>query len=298
MLFLFFFLWEVIIQEKLALEKGDEPSTSGLAANSSASNTGSTAATAATGGVSAATAVPNADTAPLSSSAAARRLGIERTGAESDADLVNPQHLQALMDMGFARDQCVEALLFTTSLEQATDYLLSAPPGPARTPLIGLGGVGSATAAATAAIAAAMDTDGNDEDAMMRAIALSLTADSERSDEATASPATGVGTSTSAGSVASTVAEKEPTEHILQGEPLSKQTLDKFVHQALKGCLSLLDSLPETVYRVCSLVVAMVQRNGEAYRDCMLASLAKEIGNCIAAMQVCVNLRSLLHIGV
>ena len=277
---LLFVIGEVIIHEKLALEKGDEPSTSGLASNSSASGSVSTAgATATTGSVSAVAAVPNAETAPPS--AAVRRLGIERTGAESDADLVNPQHLQALMDMGFARDQCVEALLFTTSLEQATDYLLSAPPpGPARTPFVG--GVGSATAA----IAAAMDTDGNDEDAMMRAIALSLTADSERSDEAIANTAAGVITSTSATSVATSVVEKEQTEHILQGEPLSKQTLDQFVQQALVGCLSLLDSLPETVYRVCSLVVAMVQRNGEAYRDSMLASLAKEIGNCIAAMQV------------
>lgn len=167
------------------------------------------------------------------------------------------------MDMGFPRDQCVEALLFTTSLEQATDYLLSTPPSLLRTPH------GGAVAAAAAAVAAttAMDTDGNDEDAVMRAIALSLTADAERGDE--------VGTS-----------EKELQEHILQGEPLSKQILDHFVQQALNGCLSLLDSLPETVYRVCSLVVAMVHRNGEAYRDSMLASLAKEIGNCVTALQV------------
>ena len=162
------------------------------------------------------------------------------------------------MDMGFPRDQGVEALLFTTSLEQATDYLLSTPPS-LRAPH---GAV--LAAAAAAAASAAMDTDGNDEDAVMRAIALSLTADSEES----------------------TTAEKEPQEHVLQGEPLSKQVLDQFVQQALTGCLTLLDSLPETVYRVCSLVVAMVQRNGEAYRDSMLASLAKEIANCVTALQV------------
>jgi E3 ubiquitin-protein ligase HUWE1 len=112
-----------------------------------------------------------------------------------------------------------------------------------------------------------MDTDGNDEDAVMRAIALSLTADSDRADDAG-------------------VVEKEPQEHVLQGEPLSKQVLDQFVQQALGGCLSLLDSLPETVYRVCSLVVAMVNRNGEMYRDSMLASLAKEIGSCVTSLQV------------
>lgn len=264
------------------MEKTDEPSTSGV--GSSSTNSGTSAATTVTSGTSATGAqVPNADAVP--SSAAARRLGIERTGAESDADLVNPQHLQSLMDMGFARDQCVEALLFTTSLEQATDYLLSAPPPLARTPSAGVGV--AATAAVNAAIVAAMDTDGNDDDAVMRAIALSLTADSERSDEGAAATTAGAIASTSTTAVAATsVGEKEQLEHVLQGEPLSKQILDQFVQQALMGCLSLLDSLPETVYRVCSLVVGMVQRNGEAYRDAMLASLAKEIGSCIAALQV------------
>ena len=165
------------------------------------------------------------------------------------------------MDMGFPRDQCVEALLFTTSLEQATDYLLSTPPALIRAP------TGAAVGGSASSVSSAMDTDGNDEDAVMRAIALSLTAESDRADDTGA-------------------VEKEPQEHLLQGEPLSKQVLDQFVHQALGGCLSLLDSLPETVYRVCSLVVAMVHRNGEMYRDSMLASLAKEIGNCVSSLQV------------
>ena len=164
------------------------------------------------------------------------------------------------MDMGFPREQCVEALLFTTSLEQATDYLLSTPPSLLRAP------TAAATAAASSA-SSAMDTDGNDDDAVMRAIALSLTSDPEKGEEGA-------------------VAEKEPQEQMLQSEPLSKQVLDNFVQQALTGCLSLLDCLPETVYRVCSLVVAMVHRNGEAYRDSMLASLAKEIGNCVTSLQV------------
>lgn len=40
---------------------------------------------------------------------------------------INSEHLQQLMDMGFNRDMALEALLQTTSLEQATDYLLSHP---------------------------------------------------------------------------------------------------------------------------------------------------------------------------
>ena len=165
--------------------------------------------------------------------------------------------------MGFLRDQCVEALIFTTNVELATEYLLTTPPGLLRTPV-------TTSSAVAAAASAAMDTDGNDEDAVMRAIALSLTADAEPADEA----------------AVVVVGAADMEEDVLKGEPLSKQVLDAFVEQALTGCLSLLDSLPETVYRVCSLVVAMVQRNGQAYRDSMLASLAKEIANCVAALQV------------
>ena len=180
---------------------------------------------------------------------------------------------QALIDMGFARDQCVQALLFSSSMEQATEFLLSSPPTVLRTPnptVVSAGGgrwqVAAASAAAVAAAAdAAMDTDGNDDDAVMRAIALSLTADPERVDE---------------------TVEKEQLEHVLQSEPLNKNVLDNFVEQALAGCLSLLDALPETVYRVCSVAVAMVQRNGNAYRDAMLASLAEEIATCVCALQV------------
>lgn len=45
---------------------------------------------------------------------------------------INPDHLQQLTDMGFARELAIEALLATNTLEQATDYLLSHPGLPAR----------------------------------------------------------------------------------------------------------------------------------------------------------------------
>ena len=93
------------------------------------------------------------------------------------------------MDMGFPREQCVEALLFTTSLEQATDYLLSTPPSLLPAP-------SAATTAAAASASSAMETDGNNDDAVMRAIALSLTPDPEKGEEGA-------------------VAEKEPQEQML-----------------------------------------------------------------------------------
>ena len=45
----------------------------------------------------------------------------------SDPDPINSVHLQSLMDMGFSREHCLEALNHTGGLEQATEYLLSNP---------------------------------------------------------------------------------------------------------------------------------------------------------------------------
>lgn len=46
------------------------------------------------------------------------------SGREHRPD-VNPTELSQLMDMGFSRDHCYEALILTASLEHATDYLLN-----------------------------------------------------------------------------------------------------------------------------------------------------------------------------
>ena len=48
----------------------------------------------------------------------------QNEGTEPD---VNGEWLLQLMDMGFSRERCIEALLHTPSVEQATDYLLSNP---------------------------------------------------------------------------------------------------------------------------------------------------------------------------
>ena len=60
-------------------------------------------------------------------------------------------------------------------------------------------------------------------------------------------------------------------------EPLKKEVIDEFASQALSGCLNLLDSLPETVYRVSELLLTVANRNGKEWRDNMLSSLTKEV---------------------
>lgn len=41
------------------------------------------------------------------------------------------------MDMGFTREHCYDALLHTSSMEQATDYILTHPP-PAPAPAVSI----------------------------------------------------------------------------------------------------------------------------------------------------------------
>ena len=68
------------------------------------------------------------------------------------------------MDMGFSREHCTEALLFSSGLEQATEYCLTHPP-PHHHHL----------QASLQQMVAGMDVGGeSDEDQMMRAIAMSL----------------------------------------------------------------------------------------------------------------------------
>ncbi len=86
---------EVIIQEKLALEKVEEPAGTSTAATSGTSANATPATPA--GAVSSTVAAPGEPTS--GSSAGARRPAPERGGAESDADLVNSQHLQVIFNI-------------------------------------------------------------------------------------------------------------------------------------------------------------------------------------------------------
>lgn len=98
---LFCRLGEAIIQEKLAQERGDDSSASGMSASTSgATGSGVTGATGATGvagpvgpvGPAGAAGAAGPSAGPDSSSS--RRAPTERTAIESDAELVNAQHLQ------------------------------------------------------------------------------------------------------------------------------------------------------------------------------------------------------------
>lgn len=61
-------------------------------------------------------------------------------------------------------------------------------------------------------------------------------------------------------------------------EQLSKEALDKWSKEAPFICLSILDVLGSTaVFRVCDLLVIIVKRNGEEFRDKMLRIMLSEV---------------------
>lgn len=50
----------------------------------------------------------------------------------------------------------------------------------------------------------------------------------------------------------------------------------------LAGCLNLLDLLPETVYRVCDLLIVVMSRNGAQWKEETLGALCKEVRQTVA----------------
>uniref|UniRef100_A0A663FIQ8 HECT, UBA and WWE domain containing E3 ubiquitin protein ligase 1 n=1 Tax=Aquila chrysaetos chrysaetos TaxID=223781 RepID=A0A663FIQ8_AQUCH len=199
------------------------------------------------------------------------RLGREREGSRGEEETggeeggprrepqVNQQQLQQLMDMGFSREHAMEALLNTNTMEQATEYLLTHPP-----PL--MGGV-------------VRDLSMSEEDQMMRAIAMSLGQDIPM-DQRAESPEEAACRKEEEERRARERQEEEEAkclEKFEGAEPLEAAELLAFTDSMLPGCSQLLDELPDTVYRVCDLIMTAVKRNGAAYRDSVLKQVVKQV---------------------
>ncbi|XP_074873486.1 E3 ubiquitin-protein ligase HUWE1 isoform X2 [Carettochelys insculpta] len=199
------------------------------------------------------------------------RLGKEKEGARSEEEAgqeeggarrepqVNQQQLQQLMDMGFTREHAMEALLNTSTMEQATEYLLTHPP-----PL--MGGV-------------VRDLSMSEEDQMMRAIAMSLGQDIPMEQRAE-SPEEAACRKEEEERKAREKQEEEEAkclEKFEEAEPLEPAELHSFTDAMLPGCSQLLDELPDTVYRVCDLIMTAIKRNGAPYRDTILQQVVKQV---------------------
>lgn len=182
----------------------------------------------------AAAAVPGSSTGS-SRTTAPRRNELEEQG-------INVEHLQQLTDMGFARELALEALMQYSSLEQATDFLLSHP---------------------APSVARLMNNeDIDEEEAMRRAMEMSLGQETTPATVETIEAAT-------------EAVEEEEDPH--KDDPMPRELMDNFTKDILTGCLQLLDTLPETVYRVCDLLIAVSSRNGDEWLCNIFRRLIDEI---------------------
>ena len=185
---------------------------------------------------------------------------------------VNQEHLQTLLDMGFSHERCLDAIQNTNTLDQATDYLLIHPRPLGNTSRSVVPPVPEMAdnLQVIRGIAPSLGGGGQpagEQDELMRAIAMSL---GENVSVSTSEPAE------------NSEAKKEEQEEDdrLEKEdfaPLSKSVIDEFTSKALSGCLSLLDTLPDTVYRVCDLLLAVFHRNGIGFKEEVLRGLIEVI---------------------
>lgn len=66
-------------------------------------------------------------------------------------------------------------------------------------------------------------------------------------------------------------------ERFLEAEPLDSAELHAFTDTMLPGCFHLLDELPDTVYRLCDLLMTAIKRNGPEYRDLILRQVVNQV---------------------
>ncbi|KAL2104073.1 hypothetical protein ACEWY4_000941 [Coilia grayii] len=243
---------EPVIQERLAKEREgtvrpDEESTSAGAGSSSAAP-GTGGATTGEGGTPTTGTASTATGADEGSSSTPRR-----------EPQVNQAQLTQLMDMGFSREHAMEALLNTSTMEQATEYLLTHPP-----PLLS---------------AAVREFAMSEEDQMMRAIAMSLGQEVSM-DQRSDSPEEAARRREEDERRARERAEEEEArclERIMEAEPIESTELHAFTDTMLPGCFHLLDELPDTVYRLCDLLMTAIKRSGPEYRDLILRQVVNQV---------------------
>lgn len=78
-------------------------------------------------------------------------------------------------------------------------------------------------------------------------------------------------------SLGDTEARKLPAIEEPMRETTITESINEFTNTALNECLNLLDIMPDTVYRVCDLLVTITKRNGDEWRDKMLKKLIMEV---------------------
>lgn len=194
-----------------------------------------------------------------------------------------------MISMGFSPELAREAVLQSPpdSLEQAVEYCFNHPTNSAITSQ-------AATASATISESETISAQERNVDAQTArpvieqptVTGLEATSASTITDETSAStnielmPFESIPPKPAAAEVAAEPAmpgvEEEEVVH-----QLDKAILDKFANSMLPGLMKILDNVPETVYRVCELIVVVVRKYGDSWRDGSLMFILEEICDLI-----------------
>jgi E3 ubiquitin-protein ligase HUWE1 len=169
------------------------------------------------------------------------------------------------MDMGFSRESCVEALLCSATLEQATEYLLVNPRPSVRRSLM---------------------QELEEDDAVLRAIAMSLDSGGGAADKAKDGVVGDKGKEKEEEKSEEAREEDEEKEYLgltpeieslaCDGEDPGVY-MDEFAGDGLQWCLSLLDQVPGAVFHVSQVMHTAMSRNGDAWRDAVVKSLVENV---------------------
>ncbi|CAF3945616.1 unnamed protein product, partial [Adineta steineri] len=197
----------------------------------------------------------------------------------NDAARLNEERIQSITSMGFSREHAIKGLLqANNNLELAVDYCVGHP---------------------QAVIAPQIQTTLPDMDIdMARALLFSL--GREVDEAALANPIAALAVLSRDDYNANVINTNQPSnpnpdssssiinpnasillENLSQQklflptiEPLSKQTVDRFTDSIM---LKILDILPDTVYKMCELIVTTIHRNGISWHDYFLETIANDI---------------------
>lgn len=193
------------------------------------------------------------------------------------------------MDMGFPRERCVEALNYTSTVESATEYLLTH--------------MTAGNAARGGNDSAGMDM--SEDEQIRAAIQLSLTTaldqvrlklkvtthisvlicnvlyiyvcyhyfqpESSSETKAPDDPLSG------SGSASMSVNKSEASTSKLHRAELSANDITLLKHNLFPACMAMLDTMPNTIFKVCQLLVVVANRDKEEWRQSMFKQLLTQV---------------------
>jgi hypothetical protein len=265
---------------------------------------------------------PSIPTVPSSNEAASSGTTAASSNAQAVRQLtpIDQEIIEQMISMGFSPELAQEAVMRSPpdSLEQAVDYCFNHPTAGTASTLTSAGSatvVGPTTPATSNASSETetvhqplIETPSLDQ-VIMGAIS-SATLDEVMPSSTTQSAADAAvslppphpsTTMTASNPIPVLVRTQKPIATVIPAastpstEPISttpdethqldKAILDRFANTMLPGLMKILDNVPDTVYRVCDLIVVVVRKYGSEWRDDCLSFMLNEI--CELIKQVC-----------